>query len=454
MKRWISLLLLAGAVGSGYAQPFDTYTNAKGRYADTCTNAKDRYVDTLANCLRMHNDSAAVYIYHGVPYAHAERFRAPVLVDGMDGNGVYILDNTVCYQRTEKADSTKQYGESHVVLEDGEASPCTEQCLVLTVNSPYPLDAAPAADLPVLVYIHGGNYFAGGGERTQTQLAEFALREQVVTVTVTYRLGIFGYFYQPDSQSVNLGLQDQLTALRWVNENIVRFGGDSANITLAGQSAGAQSVVYCLADTARVRIDKAVVFSAPMGLTTSASLGKQRTRYVRRHADCDLWTCPADTLLAAQLHYMDTHKQAWHSLPFSPTALPQMPKYGDRVQWPRRVVVCAQKDDGSMFGPKALWPMLTSVVFTAPAKRYVRYLEKQGVETTYQLFTWAPHGSPLAAAHCAELPLLLDGTDEFWIGSWIMGDVTAEELAPRRAYFKDCMATFMRTGVWQYNSVN
>ncbi len=407
--------------------------------------------DTLSHCLRMHNDTASVYIYHGIPYAHAERFRTPVLADGIDTAQKYIESNTVCYQRAYQADSTKQFGESNVVLSAGEQSPFTEQCLVLTVNSPYPLDSTATAALPVLVYIHGGNYFAGGGERTQTQLAEFALREQVVTVSVTYRLGIFGYFYQPDSLSVNLGLRDQLTALRWVSKNIARFGGNADNITLAGQSAGAQSVVYCLADTARVRIDKAVVFSAPMGLTTSASLGKQRTRYVRRHAEADLWTCPADTLLAAQLHYMDTHKQAWHSLPFSPTALPQMPSYGDRVRWPRQVVVCAQKDDGSMFGPKALWPMLTSVVFTAPAKRYVRYLEKQGVETTYQLFTWAPHGSPLAAAHCAELPLLLDGTDEFWIGSWIMGDVSAAELAPRRAYFMDCMATFMRTGVWHYS---
>ncbi len=450
MKRWISLLLLVGAVGSGYALPVDTRSNTEGRYVDTCTNGGRICRDTLAKCIRMYNDSAAVYIYHGVPYAHAERFRAPVLVDGIDTAASYIESRTVCYQRTEKADPSKQFGESHLVLKDGEASPCTEQCLVLTVNSPFPLDAAPAADLPVLVYIHGGNYFAGGGERTQTQLAGFALRERVVTVTVTYRLGIFGYFYQPDSQSVNLGLQDQLTALRWVKGNIPRFGGDTANITLAGQSAGAQSVVYCLADTARVRIDKAVVFSAPMGLTTSAATANRRTRFVRNHTSVNLWTCPADTLLAAQLYYMDTHKQAWHSLPFSPAALPQMPAYGARVQWPRQVVVCAQKDDGSMFGPKVLWPMLTGVVFTAPAKRYVRYLEKQGVETTYQLFSWAPHGSPLAAAHCAELPLLLDGTDEFWIGSWIMGDVTAAELAPRRACFMDCMAAFMRTGVWHY----
>lgn len=414
-----------------------------GTYALPC--------DTLGKCLRMYNDTAQVFIYHGIPYAHAERFRNPVMVNGIDTDREYIQSNIVSYQRSFISDTARQHGESHVVLEDTQNPHFTEQCLVLTVNSPYPLDQAPDDTLPVLIHIHGGNYYAGGGERVPTQLAEFALREQVVTVTVTYRLGIFGYFYQPDSASVNLGLKDQLTALRWVSQNIHRFGGNASNITLVGQSAGAQSVVYCLADTSCAYIDKAVVFSAPMGLTTSKSLGKQRTRFVRKHTHHDLWTCPADTLLAAQLYYMDTHPQAWHALPFSPTGLKQMPRRTESIVWPKHIVVCAQKDDGSMFGPEPLWPLLTRVVFTAPAKRYTRYLKQQGVDASYQLFTWAPHGSKLKAAHCVELPLFLDGTNEFWIGSWVMGDVTAEQLAPRRAYFMDRLADFMRTGIWQYS---
>lgn len=439
MKQKLTILLaLTGfALSSVYAQPADTPSESK-------------HIDTLAHCLRMRNDNAEVYIYHSVPYAYAERFRQPVLADGIEPADDYIHSNVACYQRVQPADSTKKYSEANIVLAEGEESPLTEDCLVLTINSPKPLDAAPKANLPVLVYIHGGNYYAGGGERVSTQLAEFALREQVVTVTVTYRLGIFGYLYQPDSASVNLGLQDQLTALRWVHNNISRFGGDADNITLAGQSAGAQSVVYCLADTARVPINRAVVFSAPMGLTTSKCLGKQRTKFVRNYlGKQDLWTCSADTLMAAQLHYMHTHQAAWHSLPFSPTGLPQMPCYGDKVRWPKQVVVCAQKDDGSMFGPKPLWPMVTSYVFTAPAKRYTRYLNKQGVDAQYHLYTWEPRGSKLKAAHCAELPLLLDGTEEYWVGSWIMGDVTLDEIRPLRTKFMDDFAHFMRTGEWQ-----
>lgn len=450
MKQRYSLLVLAIVLASSLMAQ---QTDSDSPVLAVCPAAPEDYclthIDTLTHCLRMRNDTAAVYIYHSVPYAYAERFRQPVLADGIEPADDYIHSNVACYQRTFAPDTTQQYSEAKIVLSEDDESPLTEDCLVLTINSPKPLDAAPKANMPVLVYIHGGNYYAGGGERVATQLAEFALREQVVTVTVTYRLGIFGYLYQPDSASVNLGLQDQLTALRWVHDNIARFGGDADNITLAGQSAGAQSVVYCLADTARVPIRRAVVFSAPMGLTTSKCSGNRRTRFVRRYlSPQDPWTCPADTLMAAQNHYMQTHTAAWHSLPFSPTGIPQMPAYGKQVNWPQQVVVCVQKDDGSMFGPEPMWKMLTDVVFASPAKRYTRYLQKQGVDAQYHLFTWEPQDSPLKAAHCAELPLLLDGTEEYWVGSWIMGDVSADEIRAKRAPFMDGFARFMRTGEW------
>lgn len=429
-----------------------------------CTLPLPAATDTLQHCLRMYNsaDTArAVYIYHGVPYAHAARFRAPVAEDGFAEQDTYIHSPVTCYQRLNPATPGIQYGESHVVVSEGEPSPLTENCLVLTVNSPYPIDAAPAAGLPVLVYLHGGNYYAGGGEKSNTQLAELALHEHVVTVSVTYRLGVFGYLYQPDSGSVNIGLQDQLAALRWVHDHIARFGGDAGNITLAGQSAGAQSAVYCLADTARVPVRRALVFSAPMGLTTSAAQAARRTRYVRRYLaerGLDAWTCTADSLLAAQLAYMDSHPQQWHALPFSPAGLSQMPACGTRVQWPEQVVVSVQAQDGSMFGPKIAWGFVTGHVFNLPARRYVRYLRKHGVTAYYNRFTWQPHGSPLQAAHCAELPLFLDDVEGYWTGSWIMGDVTAAEIRRRREGMMDAIGRFMRTGEWrnpeQYDGIS
>lgn len=444
MNRSISLSVAVAVVLSCFTQ-----TLSATSHSTLLPNGLQ--VDTLANYLQLSDDTASVYIYHGIPYAHAARFRTPELVDGIEPADDYIHTPVTCYQRLNISRPDIQYGESHVVVEDSTLSPLTENCLVLTVNSPYPLNDANTAQLPVLVYIHGGNYYAGGGEKANTQLAELALQERVVTVSVTYRLGVFGYLYQPDSNSVNIGLQDQLTALRWVYDNIRLFGGDAHNITLAGQSAGAQSVVYCLADTSRVPIRRAVVFSAPMGLTTGKAIAKQRTNYIRQYLhqrNQDAWTCPADSLLAAQLNYMDTHPQQWHALPFSPTDLPQMPRYGNRVQWPEQVIVTAQAQDGSMFGPQLTWGFVTRNVFTRPAQRYVHYLQQQGVNAQYHLFTWQPRGSQLQAAHCAELPLLLDGVEDYWVGSWIMGDVTADELRAMRRVAMQDFAQFMRTGDW------
>ncbi|MGN0236059.1 MAG: carboxylesterase family protein [Paludibacteraceae bacterium] len=412
-------------------------------------------------CLLLGLASAgAVYTYPSIPYAHSERFGAPIVADGvalpadvmLADSGVVV--RKVAYQRAYTSDQPTT--ESHYVLPQHAEYQMTEDCQVLTVNTPFAYGAVGTEEqrLPVLVYIHGGNYFAGGGEKPNTQLAELAERGQVVTVSITYRLGIFGYYYDPAIATPNCGLLDQLAALEWVKRYIGLFGGDAENITLAGQSAGAQSVVYCLADTNRVSLRRAVVFSAPMGLTTSAATARKRTRWVEDYFAShygeayDVRTCPADTLLAVQLRYQEAHPQAWHSLPFSPTALPQKPCYGDKVRWPEQVVVCAQEDDGSMFGPKALWPMLTSVVFTTPAKSYVRYLQRQGVDAQYHLFRWKPTGSPLGAAHCCELPLLL-GTSDEWVGTWIMGTVSKEELEVRRRQAMDDFAHFMRTGEWQ-----
>ena len=91
--------------------------------------------------------------------------------------------------------------------------------------------------------------------------------------------------------------------------------------------------------------------------------------------------------------------------------------------------------------------MLTSVVFTSPAKSYVRYLQREGVDAQYHLFRWKPKDSPMGAAHCCELPLLL-GKSEEWIGTWIMGTVGKEELEERRKKAMDDFAHFMRTGNW------
>ncbi len=115
-----------------------------------------------------------------------------------------------------------------------------EECLNLNVWTPDP----GAAGLPVLVWIHGGSFMNGSGSVGAYDGTAFA-RDGVVCVTINYRLAAEGFLFLGDD-AANLGLLDQLAALRWVQDNIAAFGGDPARVTVAGESAGSMSVTTLL----------------------------------------------------------------------------------------------------------------------------------------------------------------------------------------------------------------
>lgn len=118
-----------------------------------------------------------------------------------------------------------------------------EDCLYLNVWKP--ALAAPGAKLPVMVWIHGGGFVNGGTSPGVYSGAGFA-RDGVVTVSLNYRLGRFGFFAHPglatEGLGGNFGFLDQIAALKWVQANIAVFGGDPAHVTVFGESAGGMSV--------------------------------------------------------------------------------------------------------------------------------------------------------------------------------------------------------------------
>ncbi|UPZ26657.1 carboxylesterase/lipase family protein [Streptomyces sp. LRE541] len=122
-----------------------------------------------------------------------------------------------------------------------EAERTGEDCLNLNIWTP-----GLAARLPVMVWLHGGSFTNGSGAAPAYDGTRFA-RDGVVCVTVNYRLGADGFLYLGDGDTANLGLLDQLAALRWVQENISLFGGDPRKVTVFGESAGAMSIGALLA---------------------------------------------------------------------------------------------------------------------------------------------------------------------------------------------------------------
>lgn len=138
-------------------------------------------------------------------------------------------------------------------------APMAENCLFLNVWTP---KAAASAKLPVMVWIHGGGFVSGSGALAPTDGAQLAKRD-VVVVTFNYRLGRFGFFAHPAlGAGANWGLLDQIAALAWVKRNIAAFGGDPANVTIFGESAGGESVARLMASpAARGLFHKAIAAS-------------------------------------------------------------------------------------------------------------------------------------------------------------------------------------------------
>lgn len=172
--------------------------------------------------------------FRGIPFARPPlgdlRWRPPVPAEAWPG--IFVADHSgpPCLQ-------------ADVGWNRQDAEQSREDCLTLDVSTPA-LHAK--SKLPVMVWIHGGANWAGSGSGYSLSPI---IRHNVVLVTLHYRLGIFGFLSHPAlsaespfHSSGNYGLLDQIAALAWVRDNIKAFGGDPANVTIFGESAGGQDV--------------------------------------------------------------------------------------------------------------------------------------------------------------------------------------------------------------------
>ncbi|XP_017962236.2 acetylcholinesterase [Drosophila navojoa] len=164
----------------------------------------------------------------GVPYAEPPvgglRFRSPVPLERFTKDELDCSkEGDVSHQR----DPLKQ----QVIG--------SENCLFLNIYAPKSKSQKP---MPVMVWIHGGGFWFGSGNRDYYFPAQL-MQEEVIVVTLNYRLGALGFLSLPEPGIYgNAGLKDQRLALQWVHDNISNFNGDPQNVTLFGESAGGSSV--------------------------------------------------------------------------------------------------------------------------------------------------------------------------------------------------------------------
>lgn len=185
----------------------------------------------------------------------------------------------------------------------------SEDCLYLNVFTP--ANAKDASKLPVMFWIHGGGYTSGSASEPRHN-GDFLPTKGVVLVTINYRLGVFGFLVTPelikegDGAAGNYGLQDMIAALRWVKENIAKFGGDPNNVTIFGESAGSLSVSTLMASPlAQGLFTKAIgesgsAFSGDLSAKPAADVAPANADWARSigaNSLADLRAVPAETIL-------------------------------------------------------------------------------------------------------------------------------------------------------------
>jgi len=219
-----------------------------------------------------------VLAFLGIPFAQAPkgdlRFAPPVEVAPWEG----------------VRDATKSAPSAMQPLDDLEPSSKFvqgEDCLGLDIWTP----GADGLKRPVIVYIHGGGYLGGGSNDPVYNGANITKRGDIVFASINYRVGMLGFLDLEDfgaeyKGSGSNGIRDQIMALRWLKNNIARFGGDPENITLMGESAGGESVFVLMGlPQAKGLFQKAISESAPLNSFRTREEGAEITKQFMKKAN-------------------------------------------------------------------------------------------------------------------------------------------------------------------------
>ena len=264
--------------------------------------------------------------------------------------------------------------------------PMNEDCLTLNISTP----ALDQRKRPVLIWLHGGAFVLGAGSTFLYDASSLVRKGDVVVVSINYRLGALGFLDltqlsdRPDSPS-NLGLRDQIAALEWVRDNIEHFGGDGANVTVFGESAGAMSIGALLA-AAPTLFRRAILES---GACTNVSTPSEAAYVARRFLDTvgldandldGLRSLKVETILDAQRSVLLGSSARVGRLPWQPSVdgdlLPQQPSTLLETSGPehREVLIGTNRDEWKLFTSAAI--ALRAMGFAELERRIERLLER------------------------------------------------------------------------------
>jgi para-nitrobenzyl esterase len=310
------------------------------------------------------SSDGAVRIYKGIPFAAPPtgklRWRPPQPLEPWSGELRADQFKPICMELDQPANKSL-----FTTLFFTPQAPKSEDCLYLNVWT----SAAPDAHAPVVVWIPGGG-FRGGSASDPLYDGEKLARQGVVVVSINYRLGRFGFLVHPwlraesnQHTSGNYGLMDEIAALQWVRQNAAQFGGDPAQVTIFGQSAGGQSVNYLVVSPlakglfVRAIADSGSAFTpkrygsfigrTPESLADAEKSGQQLSEELGAKSIDDLRSKSADEIMNAPL--ANRYEGAWPNLDgyVLPDRVESIFARGAQADVP--TIVGSNANDGSLF---------------------------------------------------------------------------------------------------------
>ncbi|GJE55956.1 MULTISPECIES: carboxylesterase family protein [Methylobacterium] len=374
----------------------------------------------------------------GIPYARAARFALPEPVE----DWVIPLSATqwapACPQQPVPFLDEALGGALGALVQD-------EDCQRLSVT--VPANVAVDEALPVMVWIHGGSYVSGAGDAPCFDPAALVAEQRVIVVSVTYRLGLFGYLGDGAGKPANLGLLDQMTAFRWVKRNIAAFGGNPSNVTAFGQSAGGDAIAHIMAtEAAGSLFRRAIIQSPPLGIAR----GRRRMNAAMSRAAASV-TANMTTAEVLALEPVVARAGARFGLR---GAMPFGTQYGyaplpaeaeieaawDAVAPRIEVLIGHTAEEARLFLPtiSSLKPWLglpiigpllrrlivgivTEAVYARAIRRFARRHVKAGGRAHLYTITWAAPGNPFGSAHAIELPVIFANRRAWQNASFLEG---------------------------------
>ena len=414
----------------------------------------------------------------GIPYAAAARFQPPVQVPDWTAELSATSLSPACPQ------APVPFLDDVLGTRYGEL-PGSEDCQNLSITMPG--DVRPDEKLPVMVWIHGGSYTTGSGDLAIFDPTRLVAENRVIVVSVTYRLGLFGFLATPAGRPGNLGLLDQLEAFRWVRRNIQAFGGDPRRVTAFGQSAGGDAIAHLMATPeAPTLFQRAIIQSAPLGITR----GRAKMNHAMGiAAESVTEQTPAMDVVAVEEQVTQVAKKfgMLAAMPFGTQyghdPLPE--EAGIEAAWDRtapaiEVLIGHTSEEARLFLPRsprlmrlagiplvgqhavrAIDWVVTETVYGRATRRFARRHAKAGGNAHRYLLTWHAPGNIFGAAHTVDLPLLL-GTRETWDGVGLIAGVRWEDVEAAGRKMRALWAGFARgadlgksggiTGVLQYQA--